>query len=596
MKRISLIAGLALVLVGAVAWAATKGVPEKTTMPEPVGPVTLAPLLEQKPGPDDQPPVRQVEAKVPPAPTPAPVSLPTLSAPETKPVDIKPHELKPGEFQPGEMATSIKDIVVDGSTGQTNDNPTGRQEPAVSVEWIGPPAAKVGQSVTYQIIVKNICASRIYHVVLHTRMPEGATVSASEPKAVSEDHMLTWNLGILESREEKRIDVQVVPGNTGGLSFHAFVTFTGVSTARLEVHKPKLAIKATAPKNVIAGDPATVLLTVSNPGDATAEGVKVKAILSDGLEHAQGKTVEFDLGNLGPNDSRNVFVLCGAKTAGEQKCEAIATADPKLTAEETAIIDVLKPQVSLTMTGPGMRYLDRHAVVTFKVTNPGTATANQVNLVDEVPLGFKFVSATGGGRHDFVSRTVKWFLGDLAPEKSKEVTVELVAVNPGEHKNKAVLTAARGLRSEGEILTRIEGLPALLMELIDLDDPVEVGAETSYEIRVTNTGTKTETNLQLTCNVPDKMEFLGAKGAAGCQYKVEGKEVIFEPLPKLAPRADAIYRVKVRGISPGDLRFQARMKADGLTIPVLKEESTKVYGDEIESHVVPKELPMEKKE
>ena len=48
----------------------------------------------------------------------------------------------------------------------------------------------------------------------------------------------------------------------------------------------------------------------------------------------------------------------------------------------------------------------------------------------------------------------------------------------------------------------------------------------------------------------------------------------------MAPRADAIYRVNVKGTAPGDLRFRARIKADGLSDPVLKEESTKVYGDD----------------
>ena len=35
------------------------------------------------------------------------------------------------------------------------------------------------------------------------------------------------------------------------------------------------------------------------------------------------------------------------------------------------------------------------------------------------------------------------------------------------------------------------------------------------------------------------------------------------------------------GVAPGDLRFRARITADGLTEPVLKEESTKVYGDDV---------------
>jgi len=184
------------------------------------------------------------------------------------------------------------------------------------------------------------------------------------------------------------------------------------------------------------------------------------------------------------------------------------------------------------------------------------------------------------GRHDFVTRSVVWFLGDLEPGQDKEVTVELMAINPGEFKHIATVSAARGLRAQGEMVTRIEGLPALLMELVDTEDPVEVGKETSYEIRVTNTGTKAETNLQLTCTIPDSMEIRAAKGAAGCPFRVEGRELIFAPLPRLAPRVDAIYRVTVRCMGAGDMRFQARMRADGLTQPVLREESTRVYGDE----------------
>lgn len=152
---------------------------------------------------------------------------------------------------------------------------------------------------------------------------------------------------------------------------------------------------------------------------------------------------------------------------------------------------MVAPKLEVAVSGPGMRYLDRPAMLTFKVTNPGTATANHVSLTDQVPPGFKVLASSGGWRHDFVTRTVAWFLGDIGPGQTKEVTLELVAINPGEHHNKAVATAARGLKAESEISTRVEGLPALLMELVDVDDPVEVGKTTSYEIRVTNTGTKT---------------------------------------------------------------------------------------------------------
>jgi uncharacterized repeat protein (TIGR01451 family) len=411
-------------------------------------------------------------------------------------------------------------------------------------------------------------------------VPAGARVTATEPKAEADDDLLVWRLGNLEPRQERRLDVQLVPTSRGSLACYAFVTFTGSSTARLEVREPKLVLKATAARQAVAGDPAPITLIVSNPGDAPAEHVKVKAVLSKGLEYGKGEQVEFNLDNLAPGESRTVLVMAVAKAIGGQTCSAVATASPQLMAQDSVGIDVVAPLIDVTMSGPALRYLDRHATLSFKVTNPGTATANHVTLTEQVPAGFKVLAATGDGRHDFVTRSVVWFLGDLAPGQSKEVSLELVAINPGDYKHTATVVAARGLRAEAELHTRVEGLPALMMELVDTEDPVEVGKETSYEIRITNTGTKTETNLQLTCTSPDKMEFRGAKGAGGCAFKMEGHELVFAPLPKLVPRADAVYRVNVRCLAPGDLRFQARVRADGLTQPVLREESTRVYGDQ----------------
>ena len=99
--------------------------------------------------------------------------------------------------------------------------------------------------------------------------------------------------------------------------------------------------------------------------------------------------------------------------------------------------------------------------------------------------------------------------------------MDLVAAAPGEFQHKAVAAGSRGLKSEAEAVTRVEGLSALQMELADLANPVEVGAETAYEIRVTNAGSKIETNVQLSCTLPDKLEFRSAvvRPIAGSTWK-----------------------------------------------------------------------------
>ncbi len=525
------------------------------------------------------PPVVQPVPK-PPAQLPIAPQLPPIGAAPQAPPSLPP--VSAGAPAVPKTEPSINDIAVELSAGPTNGNPTGRTEPGVSLEWITPAICRLNQMVTCTLVVKSLSTNRLHNVVIHNRLPAGARVQGSEPKADTDGELLVWHLGALEPRQEKRIDLQVVPTTKGGLACHAFVSFTGSSTTRLEVREPQLVIKAAAPKQSVVGDPAPVTLIITNPGDAAAEKVKVRAVLSEGLEYSRGQTAEFNLDNLGPGESRTVLVLCAAKATGSQTCSAVASAEPALSCGDSVAIDIVAPRVDLTVTGPALRYLERHAILNFKVSNPGSATANHVTLTEQVPLGFKVLAASGGGRHDFVSRTVVWFLGDLPAGETKEVALEVVAINPGEYHHKAVVTAARGLKAEGELVMRVEGLPALLMELVDTEDPVEVGKDTAYEIRITNTGTKTETNLQVTCTLPEGLELRGVKGAFGCAMKQEGRDLVFAPLPKLPPRADAIYRVQVRCLAAGDLRFQARVRADGLSQPVLREESTRVYGDEVD--------------
>jgi len=472
------------------------------------------------------------------------------------------------------------DPAADANAAASNDNPTGRQEPAVSLEWIGPPATQLGQPVTFQVVIKNVSPGPVQNVVVRNRLPAGVTVAAVEPKPITEGNVLTWELGTLQPRQEKRLDLQLLPESKGDFACQSWVTFTGTSLTRFQVREPKLLVTAGYPQTVLHGDTTTITLVVSNPGDGTANRVQVKALLPEGLEHARGKTLDFDLGTLAPNESRSLQLVCFAKTLGDHRVDLTATAEGNLKAQDAASVHVVLPRVDLVVSGPRLRYLERPATYTFKVTNPGNAPATDVAVVERIPQGFKFVAASDGGRHDFAARTISWFIGDLTPGQTREVKLDLLAVNIGEHRHQASATGNRGIKTDAEIVTRVEGLSALLMELVDLVDPVEVGVDTSYEIRITNTGSKTETNLQLTCTLPEKMEFRSARGTGNQRYRVQGKEVIFEALPKLAPRADAIFRVNVRGLAPGDLRFRAVIRADGLTEPVLKEESTKVYGDD----------------
>lgn len=508
------------------------------------------------------PSARQVPSRLPGSSTPTveinPVTIPSIPSPGS----ARPSE--PNHSGIAEAANSDLPFA-------------GRQEPAVSLEWIGPSTAKVGAPADYTVAVRNSSNAPVQQVIVRVRLPEGVQVSATEPKASNDDNVLMWDVGTLLPRQEKNLQVRLVTPNKGDVECQAWVTFTGTAAMRIRVREPKLLVKVLAPEKVLVNDPCTFVVNVSNPGDSGADQVRLHCDLSDGLEHIKGNKIDFDIGSLAAGETRTVQVICGTKTGGEQTCEVYAEGEGGLRATDKATTNVLMPRIDLEIAGPKLKYLDRRAVYTFKVTNPGDAPCYNVTLSNEIPSGFKFLQADAGGRHDFAARTVSWFLGEIGPGQSREVRLECLAVAIGEHQHRAVVQASRGLKQEETMVTRVEGLSAIMLELVDLDDPIEVGAETSYEVRITNTGSKTETDVKLVCTIPDKMEFRSAVGPV--RHTQNGNEIIFDAIPALAPRADAIFRITVKTKSAGVANFRARITSTLLVDGVTKEEATRIYTD-----------------
>ena len=85
----------------------------------------------------------------------------------------------------------------------------------------------------------------------------------------------------------------------------------------------------------------------------------------------------------------------------------------------------------------------------------------------------------------------------------------------------------------------MEGLAAIVFELSDVNDPIEVGGETTYEVRVINQGTKAATNLRVVALLPPEMKPLSADGPA--RHVIDSQRVLFDPLAQLAPKADTTY-------------------------------------------------------
>src|SRR6185295_5019966 len=112
--------------------------------------------------------------------------------------------------------------------------------------------------------------------------------------------------------------------------------------------------------------------------------------------------------------------------------------------------------------------------------------------------------------------------------------------------------AQQGLSDKTQREVLVEGLAAIKFEVRALEDPIEVGGETGYEIRVVNQGTKAATNVQVVAEMPAGLKFISAEGET--QHKTQQGRIVFEPLQQLAPKADTVYRLRAQGTQAGDQR------------------------------------------
>jgi uncharacterized repeat protein (TIGR01451 family) len=459
---------------------------------------------------------------------------------------------------------------------EAGDAVSSRQEPAVRMEWAGPAVAKIGVPADYVLNVQNLCAIPVQQVLVRVRLPEGLRAAGTEPKGIVEGNVLVWEVGGLQPRQERALQMRLVADKRGDMMPQAWVTFTGSAVTRIKVRQPRLAMKLKGPDKLNVGDPATLMLTITNPGDGSADTVRVRALLSEGLEHARGQKVEFEIGNLAAGESREVVLSCATRSGGTQHCEVIAEAEGGVAVRETAAMTVLAPRVVLRASGPGLRYLGRKAIYTFKVVNSSDMPASNVSVADVVPEGLKVLGATHGGRFEPTTHTVTWFIGEVPAGQAREVQLEVQAVGCGDHRHKVSVSGARGVRAEAETATHVEGVSALMVSLADPDTAIEVGSETIYEVRLSNTGSKPETDIRLMATIPDRMEF---RSASGGECRLNGEKLVFAPLANLPPQGEAVYRIRVKGMQTGTVRFKVQVTSASLTEPVIKMEATRIYSD-----------------
>ncbi len=166
---------------------------------------------------------------------------------------------------------------------------------------------------------------------------------------------------------------------------------------------------------------------------------------------------------------------------------------------------ILRPAISLRKNGPTQAFLNQLLHFQLTITNAGSTEVTGVMLTDTLPAGLDHASG---------QKQLSWELGALAPGQSRSVDYQIVAKTVGRLCNRAVATAAGGLREEVESCVNIAEARLTLA----MTGPKEgfVNQETSYRITVQNAGSTALANVVITNPVPATMTYVSA--SAGGQF------------------------------------------------------------------------------
>ena len=494
---------------------------------------------------------------------------------------MKNNTNSPAVMAPG--TSTMKDDA--GSMGTTQYFPHGTRDGGVlMVEAMGPKTVHLQQPASFQFKVTNLTDTPVHNVMLASTgannmmtMVETGGVGTTQPTQMQNMAGATvpaagYAVGDLGPKESKTITLTGTATQVGMVDTCYTVTYNPPTLCTMvQVTNPALALAIDAPADADICKPLQYKYTVTNTGSGVAHNVVLQEDLTDGLMTTDGKSqVMANLGDIPEGQNRTATADLKAPKAGKYTGSAMAKSEGGAMAQSQATATTVHaPVLMVAVTGPDTQYVNTDAKYTITVTNKGDATSMNTKLtVQHSPALSNLVVENVDG-----SGAVA--LGDIAPNDTKTVLATGQSAAGGGASVVATADSPCAGEAKAQAMTTFNTIPALLLETVDEHDPVKVGDNVIYDIKVTNQGSGPDNNVAVTATLPDGETYVSTEGPTQPTADGTGMVLTFPVIPQLATKESVTWKVSVKAAKAGDVQFKTNAKCDG-TAGAEKVEPTKL--------------------
>lgn len=207
---------------------------------------------------------------------------------------------------------------------------------------------------------------------------------------------------------------------------------------------------------------------------------------------------------------------------------------------------------------------------TIHVTNQSECQIDDVSVSETLPATYDMSSASPEATK-VTGKVAQWDLGSLKPRETRVITISGSAKSVGSFETCTKVFQSQTLCRAPEL-----GMPAILLEVVDTEDPVQVGGTEKFYVTVTNQGNAPDGDIVVAMNFEENFEYVSSTGPT--QGKADGeKAVVFAPLASLAPGQKATWEVSAKALAEGDHRTSVKLTSDAIQRSVDETEATRVY-------------------